>query len=106
MLGRHYAPHTPLECVDDDGSQRVQHLMDEGLRVGWLTFGEPHTTHRSPLTTRLAMPVDPAAYAAQLYTALHTLDASGVDRIVAALPPVGDAWLAAHDRLRRAAQEG
>jgi L-threonylcarbamoyladenylate synthase len=50
----------------------------------------------------LALPPEPAGYAAQLYAALHTLDEAGVDRIVVELPPRGDAWLAIHDRLRRA----
>jgi len=117
MLGRHYAPRTPLECAVGDGWQRVRLLLEEGRRVGWLTFGEPLTTRHSPLTTggltsaarlttHLAMPVDPVAYAAQLYTALHALDAADLDRIVVALPPAGEAWLAVHDRLRRAAREG
>jgi hypothetical protein len=34
---------------------------------------------------------------------LHDLDDANVDRIVVALPPVADDWLAVHDRLRRAA---
>ena len=48
------------------------------------------------------MPTDPAAYAAELYAALHVLDCAGVERIVVALPPSGEAWLAVRDRLSRA----
>src|SRR5262245_14088452 len=33
---RHYAPRTPLECAAD-GRQRVAELVDQGLRVGWVT---------------------------------------------------------------------
>jgi L-threonylcarbamoyladenylate synthase len=50
----------------------------------------------------IEMPREPAAYAAQLYSALHTLDAAAVERIVVTLPPEGDAWLAIRDRLSRA----
>jgi L-threonylcarbamoyladenylate synthase len=48
------------------------------------------------------MPSEPDAYAAKLYAALHELDDSGVDEILVDSPPEGDAWLAVHDRLRRA----
>jgi L-threonylcarbamoyladenylate synthase len=106
MLGRHYAPRTPLECTVGDGWLRVRRLLEEGQRVGWLTLGEPPQPLDPLRGVALAMPVDPSAYATQLYTALHTLDAAGVARIVVALPPPGEAWLAVRDRLRRAAQEG
>ena len=51
----------------------------------------------------MPMPLDPAAYAAKIYAALHTLDEAGVQRIVVALPPDQTEWLAVRDRLRRAA---
>jgi L-threonylcarbamoyladenylate synthase len=101
LLPRHYAPQTPLETCGDDGLDRVQKLHAAGLQVGWLTFGEVSSQPTDIVT--LAMPTEPAAYAAQLYTALHALDASKVDRIIVALPPSGEPWLAVHDRLRRAA---
>jgi L-threonylcarbamoyladenylate synthase len=101
LLARHYAPQTPLETAADDGLRRVTELRKAGLRVGWLTFGDPAEEAPTELVI-LAMPTDPMAYAAQLYTALHALDWSNVDRIVVALPPMGEAWLAIHDRLRRA----
>jgi L-threonylcarbamoyladenylate synthase len=49
------------------------------------------------------MPREPTPYAAQLYAVLHALDDAGVERIVVALPPDTEAWLAVRDRLRRAA---
>jgi L-threonylcarbamoyladenylate synthase len=106
MVGRHYATRTPLECVVHDGWQRVRSLLAQGLRVGWLTLGEPSRSLEREAGITLAMPHHPVAYGAQLYTALHALDAAGVDRIVVVLPPVGEAWLAVHDRLRRAALPG
>ncbi|HEY7424074.1 MAG TPA: Sua5 family C-terminal domain-containing protein [Gemmataceae bacterium] len=52
------------------------------------------------------LPADTAGYAAQLYAVLHELDAAELDRIVVALPPDTDDWLAVRDRLRRAATQG
>jgi L-threonylcarbamoyladenylate synthase len=100
MLARHYAPRTPLECVAGDGRERVEALRRQGLRVGWLA-PEGAAPAEGP-GVRVVMPGEPAAYAARLYAVLHALDAAGLDRIVAALPPDTDAWLAVRDRLRRA----
>ena len=103
MLARHYAPRTPLECVGEHDWRRVRQLSEQGLRVGWLPLGEPSQLLDPSRCVMLAMPVEPLAYGAQLYMALHVLDAAGVDKIVVAQPPAGDAWLAVRDRLRRAA---
>jgi L-threonylcarbamoyladenylate synthase len=48
------------------------------------------------------MPTDPAAYAVDLYTALHRLDAFNYGELVVQTPPNDAAWEAVHDRLRRA----
>jgi L-threonylcarbamoyladenylate synthase len=101
MLPRHYAPRTPLECVPGNGARHVEQLCDQGLRVGWLTFAEPAACTQSRSVIH-ALPANAAAYAAQLYAALHALDDAGLDRIVVDLPPPTDEWLAIHDRLRRA----
>ena len=106
LMQRHYAPRTALECVGDNGWQRVRHLRQQGLRVGWLTFGEHEHQHDPAGGVTLVMPTDPAAYAAELYAALHVLDCAGVERIVVALPPSGEAWLAVRDRLSRASAPG
>lgn len=102
MLGRHYAPRTPLECAED-GSHRVEQLCRTGKRVGWLTFAEDTGPTRSEIVA-LTMPKDTAGYAAQLYGALHTLDDAGLDCIVVDLPPKTEDWLAVHDRLQRASR--
>jgi L-threonylcarbamoyladenylate synthase len=101
MLARHYAPRAPLECVAGDGRERVEVLLRQGVRVGWVTW-EGAGDVSGAVTVR--MPGDSAGYAGRLYAALHELDAAGVDRIVLALPPDSDAWLAVRDRLRRAAE--
>lgn len=101
ILARHYAPSMPLECFAETWPH-VKQLCRSGLRVGWLTI-EP--TAHEPLEGLFAieLPGDPAAYGSQLYAALHTLEAMGLDKIVVELPPDDEAWLAARDRLRRAA---
>jgi L-threonylcarbamoyladenylate synthase len=102
MLPRHYAPRTPLECVQN-GWERVAALLNAGARVGWLTFGSAPIPS-PPGLIGLEMPADAAAYAARLYDALHVLDGARLDRIVVDRPPDGEAWLAVRDRLRRAAE--
>jgi L-threonylcarbamoyladenylate synthase len=104
MLRRHYAPRAALECVVG-GQDRVEALCREGRRVGWLAIDSPALPQLPGLTV-VPMSRDPAEYAACLYAALHELDALGVEHIVVSLPPHGDAWLAIHDRLRRASTAG
>ena len=80
------------------------HYRNHGLRVGWLAFGM--NSSADPGVTTVSMPTEPDRYAACLYQALHQLDDAGVDRVVAALPPETDAWMAVHDRLSRAGLRG
>jgi L-threonylcarbamoyladenylate synthase len=101
-LSRHYAPRTPLELAADDGRARIDELRRQGKRVGWLTL-EPAFMPNEEDVVALQLPCEPVTYGAGLYAALHALDDAGVDRIVVAAPPATDAWLAIHDRLRRAA---
>lgn len=102
MLARHYAPRVPLECLPQGADQaRVEQLRQERRRIGWLSLGAANVDAACGALT-IEMPVQPEAYAAQLYAALHAFEAAQVERIVVTLPPEGDAWLAIHDRLRRA----
>jgi L-threonylcarbamoyladenylate synthase len=105
LLSRHYAPSVPLECVAEElAAARVEELMRQGRRVGWLTFTPPTDSHPKQMHVLLS-PKEPVAYAARLYAALHALDAEGVERIVVTLPPATEEWLAVQDRLRRASAE-
>jgi L-threonylcarbamoyladenylate synthase len=105
MLDRHYAPRAKVMCVSDANEATIRELLKTEKRVSWMRL------HGAPLEfsvdkDRLKvvdMPSNAAAYAARFYAALHELDQTGVDYIVIDLPPAGDAWLAVHDRLRRAA---
>jgi L-threonylcarbamoyladenylate synthase len=101
MLARHYAPRTPMELVAG-GEERVRELSQAGLRVAWVVWFDVDEK-ALPVGVRVVrLPDDAAGYAAQLYQALHGLDVSGVERIVAAMPPEGEEWLGVRDRLRRA----
>jgi L-threonylcarbamoyladenylate synthase len=92
-----------MECFATGSAEQVASLVQDGKHVGWLRisgharslpdFGDRITT--------IELPREPAAYAAQLYAALHSLDDARVDRIVVELPPDEEAWLAIRDRLRR-----
>ncbi|MEX0978206.1 MAG: L-threonylcarbamoyladenylate synthase [Pirellulales bacterium] len=102
MMARHYAPNAPLEVASDGGWERVKFLCERGHKVGWLTF-DAHAEQWLHGLICMVMPRDPIAYAAQLYHVLHALDDHGVKRIVAAIPPDTEDWLAVRDRLCRAA---
>jgi L-threonylcarbamoyladenylate synthase len=102
MLPRHYAPRTPLVCVEGDGRAEVAALAATNTRVGWLTYFPAPVEDVPSGVVWMELPPDPVGYAAGLYATLHALDEQGLDRIVVALPPEGDAWLAVRDRLRRA----
>jgi L-threonylcarbamoyladenylate synthase len=104
-LRQHYAPRTPLECVAEGNDvARIDSLLQQGLKVAWLTFADRPPTQLGGLLTR-HLARDATRYAAQLYAALHDLDEGGVDRIVVTLPPDSEDWLAVHDRLRRACHD-
>jgi L-threonylcarbamoyladenylate synthase len=101
MLPRHYAPRTPVVCIQGDARPMVDALALEGKRIGWLTFAPVSDTVPTGVILR-PLSAEPANAAAQLYAALHELDAASLDQIVVALPPDTEAWLAIRDRLRRA----
>jgi L-threonylcarbamoyladenylate synthase len=100
MLPRHYAPRTPLSCVEGDPRLLVDTLLQRPQKVGYLGFGDAPALPPGVVCHMLAN--DPLAAAAKLYEALHQLDAAGLDHIVVALPPDTSAWLAIRDRLLRA----
>jgi L-threonylcarbamoyladenylate synthase len=102
LLPRHYAPRTPLECIEPSDTERIAALQNERRRIGWVTFGDPISAQVPGVVVRV-LPADPAGYAAQLYAALHELDRAELDRILVTLPPDTHEWLAVRDRLRRAA---
>jgi L-threonylcarbamoyladenylate synthase len=90
---RHYRPRKPLYLVDCKSPLPA----GEGAYL-WRTC-------RRPATLSIAMPFDPAPYAARLYGTLHEVGCREIDWIAVERPPEGPAWEAVSDRLRRAATE-
>ncbi|MEC9341132.1 MAG: L-threonylcarbamoyladenylate synthase [Pseudomonadota bacterium] len=100
-LQRHYAPRVPALLLDAEALVGVLRDLPGGSdAVGVMGFGGSDL----PRTVRYReMPVDPDAYARQLYAVLRELEAC-CDRILIERPPPEPAWLAVADRLRRACQ--
>lgn len=84
MYARHYAPRAKLVLVD---------LLEPGMPG--LTFDEAGPG-------QIRMPLEPRAYAASLYHALHQLDRENPEVIFVEIPPMDADWEAVHDRLRKA----
>lgn len=105
MLARHYAPRAKVICIDKENETRMLEKLARGSSLGWLRLpGRPAREFSEAANIKvIEMPPDATGYAARLYAALHELDGAGVEYIVVDSPPHDDAWLAIHDRLRRAA---
>jgi L-threonylcarbamoyladenylate synthase len=88
---KHYSPRTRVLLV------KLGRLPEKGRGAYlWLT-------HQGTATRTVQMPLQPEAYAAQLYRQLHELDREGLDWIAVELPPETREWAAIRDRLTRAA---
>jgi L-threonylcarbamoyladenylate synthase len=102
MLAAHYAPATTLLLLEADLLlELAATLAQQGKRTAVLA-----RSTRQPLLdgiTWIAAPVDPAAYAHDLYANLRALDAAGCDAILVEQPPQQVEWIAVNDRLMRAA---
>ncbi|OOE44304.1 threonylcarbamoyl-AMP synthase [Salinivibrio kushneri] len=96
-VGSHYQPNTRLQIVATDLSDLPAPHPEK--RAALLHFGDAPT--RDDLVC-ITMPNDAARYGQALYHQLAQADQLGVNEIWLAQPPHGEAWLAVHDRLRRA----
>lgn len=94
MLERHYAPRTPVRLLPREA-------LADGLPRG--SAQVLALDHLPPGTQGLVLPANPAGYARGLYAALRQLDDLDADQLRIETPPDEPAWLAIHDRLRRAA---
>jgi L-threonylcarbamoyladenylate synthase len=90
---RHYSPRTRVLLVSHG------RLPGEG-RGAYLWI-----RHEAGNARSVAMPAQPEAYAAQLYSRLHELDREELDWIAVEYPPDKPEWAAIRDRLNRAAYE-
>jgi L-threonylcarbamoyladenylate synthase len=104
MVDRHYAPAARVVLFDSATEpallEAVAACRGEKGRVAALTRGT--RVPEADLAERLSQ--EPAAYARQLYSALHRMDAAGATLILVERPPPGPAWDAIRDRLERAAR--
>jgi L-threonylcarbamoyladenylate synthase len=113
LLARHYSPRAPLTLYEGGSAHVVARMAADaaaaiarGQRVGIVAADEDDLSaaHDAPRVIRLGPERDVAALAANLYNALRTLDASGVDLILArTFANQPGLTVAIHDRLRRAA---
>ncbi|MEM1108989.1 MAG: L-threonylcarbamoyladenylate synthase [Planctomycetota bacterium] len=105
MLERHYAPRTPLRIVERSNYQAID---IKGQKIGRLSLRGEAIDGALEFTAHEVLDPqgDLTAAAARLFEAMHRLDDTGLDLIVAEL--VADVGLgrAINDRLRRAAVQG
>lgn len=103
-MGRHYAPSAAVIVFGPADRARAAEAARlaraEGHRVGALLLSPLD----APIDDPVAMRDDPAAYAHQLYAALHDLDARGCDVILIERVSDDDAWAGVRDRIERAAR--
>jgi L-threonylcarbamoyladenylate synthase len=94
---RHYAPRTPLVFCEERDEPPVSD------RAGLLTLRRPLDAERFAAVEVLAENGELQEAAANLFAALHRLDAAALDVIVATKVPEAGLGLAINDRLHRAA---
>jgi L-threonylcarbamoyladenylate synthase len=103
MLPRHYAPHATVHLfASTDRATATAHAraaVSAGRTVGALLL----SPFDAPISFPIQMPHDPAAYAHELYAALHTLDAHHCTDIWVERPGENGQWEAILDRLERGA---
>ena len=109
----HYAPRTPLRLLPAESVfTEVDAMLASGKRVAVLAFTAKPKVKPSAVGVGVRnarpllwvqAPAHSADYARDLYANLRTLDAAGTAVILVEAPPVGVAWDAVNDRLRRAA---
>lgn len=97
QLPTHYAPRTPLFLTTDSDATVA------GDRIGLLTFCTPVDDTAFARIEVLSPTGNLREAAANLFAALHRLDAMGLDAILASPLPEHGLGAAINDRLRRAA---
>ncbi|HEX6534737.1 MAG TPA: L-threonylcarbamoyladenylate synthase [Gemmatimonadaceae bacterium] len=103
MIDRHYAPRAELRLFDparrSEAAAEARAESERGRRVGALLLAPL----AAPLRHPIVMPADPAAYARDLYAALHSLDEAGCDVVFVEMVPGSSRWDGVRDRLERGA---
>lgn len=100
-LESHYAPRAEVIAVELEDVTAV--VAEQRGKVAVLAPGSAFARWPRLSARAYPLPDDVAGMARELYAALRELDESGVDVVVAALPPAAGLGEAVGDRLRRAA---
>ena len=109
MASKHYAPRVPVVLVSRDGAdlpRTLEEAFDAGPRVAAIvaTDSARRAASAAGCDPLLVLPDAPEGYARELFSALHAVDAAGVDLLVIEDVPPTQAWWAVADRLVRAAR--
>jgi L-threonylcarbamoyladenylate synthase len=103
-LATHYAPRAEVLAVaPDEVPAAAAAAHARGARVAVLAPAAAFAAWPALPGRAVRLPDDAAGMARALYAALRDLDATGVDVVIAALPPAAGLGEAVGDRLRRAA---
>jgi len=94
---RHYAPRCPVDVLAYGERFDSAWLSENSCWCLWIGDNAPQGERA------VALGADPKTVAARLYAALHEADDAGAGRIIVIGLPLGSAWVAIADRLRRAA---
>ncbi|WP_372947892.1 L-threonylcarbamoyladenylate synthase [Mariniphaga sp.] len=97
LLKSHYSPKVPLYIL---GEEKVN-LSNK--KIGFLTFGANKEKNNQLVTENLSPTKNLKEAATKLYEALHKLEESGVELIIAEPVPETGIGIAIMDRLRKAA---
>jgi L-threonylcarbamoyladenylate synthase len=100
-LASHYAPRAIVMAVEPD--EVPAEVRRSRGKVAVLAPRSAFGRWGKLAVVEYPLPDDVAGMARALYAALRDLDASGVDVVIAALPPAAGLGEAVGDRLRRAA---
>ncbi|MEI6311720.1 MAG: L-threonylcarbamoyladenylate synthase [Bacteroidota bacterium] len=102
MLMKHYSPHTPVVISDNIKAEILKHPEKKiGLIVFYQAISSVDINHQQVLSSE----GDLQEAAANLYQALHSLDALQLDVIIAEIFPDEGLGKTINDRLRRAAEK-
>ena len=105
MAAKHYAPRTAVLLAERGAGVAAAIATATGAaHVGAIVATEAGRAAAAGCAPLVALPDDPAGYARGLFSALHTVDAAGVDLVVIERVPAEPAWWAVADRLERAAR--
>lgn len=109
MSDRHYAPRADVWLFDATQTGDIARALIDRKQAG--ISGRVTALLRSTETLPFSaddvivrMPDEPAAYARELYAALHAADDAASAVVVIESPPDTEPWLAVLDRLNRAAR--